>query len=64
MDRLAEPRMYSVQEAAAFLSMSRTWIRQRVRVSQLDGYLAGTKLLISGASINRYLDTHRKAANV
>lgn len=52
--RLAEPRMYSVKEAAAFCCMSRTWIRQRIKAGDFDAFLCGN-LLISGQSINRYL---------
>ena len=54
--KLAEPRLYTVKEAAVFFSMSVTWIRERVRAGDLQGYLCGN-LLISGASINRYLAT-------
>lgn len=54
MVRLAEPRMYSVKEAAAFCCMSRTWIRSRIAAGDFDAFLCGN-LLISGQSINRYL---------
>lgn len=54
--KLAEPRMYSVKEAAAFFCMSRRWIHARVTAGDLQGFLCGN-LLISGQSMNRYLAT-------
>lgn len=60
--KLAEARLYTVKEAAAFFSMSVSWIRDRVAAGDLDGYLCGN-LLISGASINRYLASRATACN-
>lgn len=54
--KLAEPRMYSVKEAAAFFCMSRTWIRTRIAAGDFETFLCGN-LLISGQSMNRYLAT-------
>lgn len=51
---LAESRMYTTREAAGFFSMSVRWVRERVAAGDFDGYLCGN-LLISGASMNRYL---------
>jgi hypothetical protein len=50
----AELRMYTVKQAAELFSMSVSWIRERITAGDLDGYLCGN-MLISGASINRYL---------
>lgn len=73
---LAEPRMFTVKEAAAFFSMSPSWIRERVRAGDLQAFLCGN-LLISGQSMNRYLasravgpqpvtdlNTHERSAGV
>lgn len=54
--KLAESRLYNVKEAAAFFTMSRRWVYERVKAGDLDGYLCGN-LLISGVSMNRYLAT-------
>lgn len=54
--KLAESRLYTVKEAAAFFSMSVSWVRERVTRGELDGYLCGN-LLVSGVSMNRYLAT-------
>ena len=52
--RLAESRLYTVRDAATFFAMSVSWVRERIKAGDLDGYLCGN-LLISGASMNRYL---------
>lgn len=52
--RIAEPRLYTVKDAAAFFSMSASWVRERIRRGDLEAYLCGN-LLVPGASINRYL---------
>lgn len=54
--KLAEARMYTVREAAAFFSMSVSWIRERISKGDLEGFLCGN-LLVSGQSMNRYLAT-------
>lgn len=54
--KLAEPRMYTVREAAAFFSMSVSWIRERISKGEIEGFLCGN-LLVSGQSMNRYLAT-------
>jgi len=52
--RLAESRLYTVRDTAAFFSMSTRWVRERIKARDLDAFACGN-VLVSGQSINKFL---------
>lgn len=47
--------------AAKRLDMSVRWVKERVKEQQLDGYRVGQEVLVSVASINRFMADRRIA---
>lgn len=57
-ERLAERRLYTPAEAAAFFGMSRRWVELQMAARELDVYQLG-RPRISGPSMNRLLERRR-----